>query len=104
MKLYHASPIENEEDILEFGILSNESDKISNDERLSGSYVYGFNNIDSAIDFITDNTPDYVIFSFEVPDCDVIQDTEYEDGCAFAPESNFQNSLINYNIARYKST
>ena len=73
MKLYHASPIENKENILEYGIYSNESDKISNDERLSGSYVFGFNNM-----------ADYVIFSFEVPDYDVIQDTEYEDGCAFA--------------------
>lgn len=36
MKLYHASPIENKENILEYGIYSNESDKISNDERLSG--------------------------------------------------------------------
>lgn len=62
MKLYHASPIENKEDILEYGIYSNESDKISNDERLSGSYVFGFNNIADAINFITDNTSDYVIF------------------------------------------
>jgi hypothetical protein len=84
MKLYHASPIENKENILEYGIYSNESDKISNDERLSGSYVFGFNNMADAINFITDNTSDYVIFSFEVPDYDVIQDTEYEDGCAFA--------------------
>ena len=55
MKLYHASPIENKENILEYGIYSNESDKISNDERLSGSYVFGFNNIADAINFITDN-------------------------------------------------
>lgn len=86
MKLYHATSIENKEEILSYGIFSNESDKISNDERLSGSYVFGFNNIDAAINFITDITSDYVIFSFEVLESDVIMDTEYEDGNAFAVE------------------
>jgi len=86
MKLYHATSIDNKENILEFGLMANESDKLSNDERLSGSYVFGFNNIDSAIDFITDNTSDYVIFSFDVCDSDVIVDTEYECDSAFAVE------------------
>lgn len=77
MKLYHATSIENLEYINEYGLRPSLSQKVSNDERLNQEAVYGFNNIDDAIEFITDNGfPSYAVYSFECQN--PVLDTEYE--------------------------
>lgn len=77
MKLYHATSIENVEYINEYGLRPSLSQKVSNDERLNQEAVYGFNNIDDAIDFITDNGfTSYAVYSFECQN--PVLDTEYE--------------------------
>lgn len=77
MKLYHATSIENIEYINEYGLRPSLSQKVSNDERLNKEAVYGFNNIDDAIDFITDNGfTSYAVYSFECQN--PVLDTEYE--------------------------
>ena len=79
MKLYHATSIDNLEEISEYGLRPSLSEKLSLNERLDAEAVYGFDNIDDAIDFITDNgCSEYAIFSFE---CETpIKDTEFESG------------------------
>lgn len=52
MKLYHGTDKENLESILENGLEPYFSEKVSNDERLNQSAVYGFSNIEDAIDFM----------------------------------------------------
>lgn len=78
MKLYHATRIENIESIEKYGIEPKLSDKISNDERLNQSAVYGFDNMQDAIDFMVyDNCQsDWAIFEFETSEA--ILDPEYE--------------------------
>lgn len=92
MKLYHATKAENKENILEVGLSAVESDKLSNDERLEGEFVFGFDNIDDARDFITCDCSEseYVIFAFDVSESDLIVDTEY-DGEAFAVAMDVEN-------------
>lgn len=104
MKLYHATKIDNKEAILEFGLFANESDKISNDVRLDGEYVFGFNNLESAINFIEDNCePCYIVFSFNVSDSDAIKDTEYvdADGDAYAVPFNISANMLTIEIEEY---
>lgn len=77
MKLYHATTVENVEDINEYGLRPSLSEKVSHDERLNQEAVYGFNNIKDAVDFITDNGhSSYAVYSFECKNPTV--DTEYE--------------------------
>ena len=79
MKLYHATSIINLEEISEYGLRPSLSEKVSFDERLDVEAVYGFDNMEDAVDFITDNEySEYVIFSFECENA--VQDTEYESG------------------------
>ena len=78
MKLYHATSIENVESILKYGIEPKLSDKISNDERLNRAAVFGFDNMQDAIDFMVyDNCQsDWAVFEFETSEA--VLDTEYE--------------------------
>lgn len=82
MKLYHATKAENIDEINEFGLIANESDKLSCNERLNDSAVYGFTSIDLAIDFIVydNNVSHYAIFEFESGDFETVIDPEYGDG------------------------
>lgn len=85
--LFHATNEDYASSVLEFGIEAQSSDKPSLSERLDGSFVFGFDNIDDAISFGLDNFNHYAIFSFEVEESEAIVDTEY-DGAAFAVERN----------------
>ena len=87
MKLYHATKLENIDNILENGIVAMQSEKESRDTRLSGSFVYGFDNIEDAVDFMVydNNCSDYAVVSFEA--VSTVVDPEYDDG-AFAVESD----------------
>lgn len=93
MKLYHATAIENVEDINEYGLRPSVSEKASYDERLNKEAVYGFNNIKDAIDFITDNGhASYAVYSFECENPTV--DTEYESNSyAFVTEDYVEATL-----------
>ena len=88
MKLYHGTDKENLESILENGLEPYFSEKVSNDERLNQSAVYGFSNIEDAIDFMIydNNQSEYAIF--EIQSEDVVLDPEYEDNNAFAIITN----------------
>ena len=87
MKLYHATTIENVESIEKYGIEANLSEKISNNDRLNQSAVYGFDNMQDAIDFMVwdNNTSDWAIFEFDSEN--VVLDPEYE-GNAWAVITN----------------
>lgn len=78
MKLYHATKLENVESIEKYGIEPQLSTKISNNERLNQVAVYGFDNMQDAIDFMVwdNNTSDWAVFEFEAEN--VVSDTEYE--------------------------
>ena len=83
MKLYHATPTENAESIIESGIFPTDcGTKAHGDtDTLQGkglTGVYGFRSIEDAELFASDNGNDFVIFSF---DCDgeTIDDPEYDD-------------------------
>ena len=68
MKLYHASPIENKESILNNGLCLMVTDKITlSDEQIQDEGVFGFDNIDSCHEFGEDCCGgEYAIFSFDV--------------------------------------
>jgi len=95
MKLYHATKKENKESILMNGLIPTESTKVSNDPRLNDCYVYGFNNLQDAIDFMVwDNNTDIddvVVFAFDTEEA--IEDTEY-DGNSFGTKSYTDLTLV----------
>ena len=84
-RLYHATNKDNVDSILSDGLRLNESTKISNDPRLNDELVYGFDNLDDAINFMVyDNSTDIddvAVFTFDAEN--IIEDPEY-DGNSFA--------------------
>ena len=77
MKLYHATAIENVEDINEYGLRPSVSEKESSDESLEQEGFYVFSFIKDAIVFITDyGQSSYAVYSFECEN--PTGDTEYE--------------------------
>jgi hypothetical protein len=93
MKLYHASPIENKESIINNGLCKMVTDKITlSDEQITDEGIFGFSDIDSANDFGVDCCGgEYVIFSFDADE--VIIDPEY-DGNSFFTVSSIKNLNI----------
>ena len=92
MKLYHVSPIENEESITEQGIYPNSTDMgtcVTGDgDTLQGqglTGVYGFTDVQQAIWFAEDNRgmECNCIFEFETGDCDTMDDPEYDGEAMF---------------------
>ena len=85
MTLYHATSAKNIKGILSAGIKANRSGKISNNVRLNDSFVYAFDNIGDAENFIIydNNENHYAIFAIETDGMEVVTDSEYESG-AFA--------------------
>jgi len=93
MKLYHVSPIENEESITDNGLFPTNTNMptciTGNAETLQGQNVtgiYGFVALDDAIMFAEDNRgiEMNVIFSFDVPEgCEVVDDPEYNGEAMF---------------------
>jgi hypothetical protein len=90
MKIYHVSPIENEESILSVGLCPNSTDRgtcvAGKGDTLQGQNVmgiYGFVALQDAVMFAEDNRglEMNTIFAFDVPDgCEVVTDPEYYDG------------------------
>ena len=97
MILYHSTKKENIESILENGLEPSLSNKISHDERLNVYAVYGFNNIQDAIDFMVydNNESEYAVFSFQSEY--VVIDTEYDENNAYAviTDENIKCTLVN---------
>ena len=95
MKLYHASPIENVESILEDGLCLSVTDKITlSDEQIQDEGVFGFTDIDSCHEFGEDCCGgEYAIFSFE--STINIVDPEYDGEAVFS----FDASNIEFLIA-----
>lgn len=92
MKLYHVSPIENEESITERGIWPNSTNMATcmtgNDDTLQGNGlmgVYGFVSLDSAIEFCELNlgVEMNTVFVFDSGDCDTMDDPEYDGEAVF---------------------
>lgn len=93
MKLYHVSPIENEDSILSVGLIPNSTSNATcitgNAETLQGQNVtgiYGFVDLWDAKSFAEDNRglEMNVIFAFDVPDgCEVVADPEYDGEAMF---------------------
>jgi hypothetical protein len=93
MKLYHVSPIENEQSITDNGICPNSTNMgtcvTGNGETLQGAGlmgVYGFVSFDDAYWFAVDNRgiEMNVIFAFDVPEgCEVVDDPEYNGEAMF---------------------
>jgi len=89
MKLYHATPAENAEAIMESGISPTDcGDKVNgNEETLQGCDlygVYGFTSIADAQDFASLNSWfDSVVFEFEAGETDLIDDPEYDGESKF---------------------
>ena len=99
MRLYHATTKANFEAIEHFGFIeANESPKASNDVRLNGAFVYGFDNINDALDFMvwTNNIEmeNVAILRFEVDDA--VIDTEY-NGNAYAVDYD----VYDYDVVKY---
>jgi hypothetical protein len=83
MKLYHGTKKENKESILEYGLEPQVSNKLNSEGvRLEGEFVYGFENIEDAINFMVydNNTPEEDIAVFEFISESPIKDVEYDDG------------------------
>jgi hypothetical protein len=90
MKLYHVSPIENEESILNAGLCPNSTNNgtcvAGKGDTLQGQNVtgiYGFVALQDAVMFAEDNrgVEMNTIFAFDVPDgYEVVADPEYLDG------------------------
>ena len=90
MKLYHATNLENAEDIDIFGIEPRNTDDgrcLTVDKTLQGKGligVYGFTSEEDALAFACNQGWDYfVIFWFETDEIDghkIIDDPEYDDG------------------------
>ena len=93
MKLYHVSPIENEESILSVGLYPNSTSRATcvtgNAETLQGlniNGVYGFVSLDDAIEFCELNRgiEMNLIVVFDVPvSCETIDDPEYDGQALF---------------------
>lgn len=93
MKLYHVSPIENEESIMSVGLFPANTSMATcvtgNSETLQGTDmagVYGFISLDDAIEFAEMNrgVEENVIVAFDAPDgCEVIDDPEYDGQALF---------------------
>jgi hypothetical protein len=93
MKLYHVSPIENEESITDNGLCPTNTNTptcvTGNAETLQGQNVtgiYGFVALVDAIMFAEDNRgiEMNVIFAFDVPEgCEVVDDPEYDGEAMF---------------------
>jgi len=103
MKLYHVSPIENEESILSNGLCPNSTSNptcvTGNADTLQGQNVngvYGFVDLYDAEQFAIDNCglECNVIFAFDVPEeCEVVADPEY-DGEAMFVATNEPVSVV----------
>lgn len=83
MKLYHATPAENAESIIEAGIFPTDCGTKAHGagDSLQGRGligVYGFIDMESAELFASDNGNEFAIFSFEW-DGEIIADPEYDD-------------------------
>jgi len=76
MKLYHATKKENEDNILNNGLVATEG--MQND--LDEIGVYGFDNLSDALNFGIDQgwENEFDVFSFDVNDAE--KDPEYDDG------------------------
>ena len=93
MKLYHVSPIENEESITDNGLFPTNTNMptciTGNAETLQGQNltgIYGFVDMADAIMFAEDNRglDENVIFAFDLPDgCEVVDDPEYNGEAMF---------------------
>ena len=93
MKLYHVSPIENEQSIIDSGIFPNSTNAATcitgNTETLQGQNVtgiYGFVDLWDAQQFAIDNSglECNAIFAFDVPEgCEVVADPEYDGEAMF---------------------
>ena len=99
MKLYHATNIDNVDSILQCGLWVSESNKADEEERqrgvvTEGEVVYGFNNIQDAITFGYDNNDHIAICVFDVPDCEVKVDIEYDDNVAYTVNHNIDSDNI----------
>lgn len=95
MKLYHSTPIENMQSIIDNGIDACVTDKItSSDEQITSEGVFGFDNIESAKEFGSDCCGgEYAIFSFDADNA--IVDPEY-DGDAFFTSDYICNINFEY--------
>lgn len=84
MKLYHATPVENKESIINNGLCLMVTDKITlSDEQIQDEGVFGFTNIESCHEFGEDCcSGEYVIFSFE--SSVNIVDPEYDEVAIFS--------------------
>lgn len=93
MKLYHVSPIENEDSILSNGLCPNSTSNptcvTGNADTLQGqnvSGIYGFVELYGAEQFAIDNRglECNTIFTFDVPEgCEVVADPEYDGEAMF---------------------
>jgi len=85
MKLYHATPVEDVESIIEMGICPTDGGSKAHGEMMSLQGqglmgIFGFKSIEDAESFAIDNGSEYGIFSFETGDLDTMIDPEYENG------------------------
>ena len=102
MKLYHASDYENKESIEEFGLCPTDcGSKIVDPSKFSlqnNSYtgIYGFINLDDAIEFGRDNGFVTVVFMFDAPDCDTINDPEYDGQAMFCKTQTSLSAEVVY--------
>jgi hypothetical protein len=85
MKLYHATPVEDVESIIEMGIFPTDGGSKAHGEMMSLQGqglmgIFGFKSIEEAESFAIDNGSEYGIFSFETGDLDTMIDPEYENG------------------------
>ena len=85
MKLYHATKKENAEYIIAQGLDAQISNKKSSDPRLNQAAIYGFDNLQDAIDFMVwdNNIPEDNIAVFVFETNNAIKDPEY-DGNSYA--------------------
>ena len=77
MKLYHATPIDNKDNVIRCGLQSGFSTKFKH--LLSGSGVYGFTQLEDALGFAKDQCWSHgvVVFSFDA--VSPLLDPEYDD-------------------------
>ncbi len=93
MKLYHVSPIENEESILEAGLFPANTSMATCVAGAGGTLqntnitgVYGFISLDDAIEFceLNQGVEANVIVAFDVPEgCKTMNDPEYDGQAIF---------------------
>lgn len=84
MTLYHGTWADKLDSILEFGLEPQVSTRLSHDTRLNQVSVYGFDNLQDAIDFMVydSNEQNWAVVSFEADNC--VIDPEYGESSAFA--------------------